>query len=76
MGNLRLENEKLKKEVKEVSAERDCLRRERNERADKCSRLKPKMQQQQQDQSEQQVTIRMMQDQLDAMQGQPFAQGI
>ena len=43
MEMLRQENRKLKKEVEEVGGERDRLRRERNERAEKYSKLKHKM---------------------------------
>ena len=73
---LRAENRKLKKEVKDINAERVRLRRERNERADKYSKLKNKMQQQQKDHADQvdrqQYMIQMMQAQLEAIQGEPL----
>ena len=73
---LRVENRKLKKEVEEINAERVRLRRERNERADKYSKLKNKMQQQQKDHADQvgqqQFMIRIMQAQLEAIQGEPL----
>ena len=50
---LRVENRKLKKEVEEINAERVRLRGERNERADKYSKLKNKMQQQQKEHADQ-----------------------
>ena len=75
MEELRVGNKKLKKEVEEINAESVPLRRERNEKADKYSRLENKMQQQQKEHANQldrQQLIRMMHDQLDAVQGEPL----
>ena len=76
---LRVENRKLKKEVLEINAEKVRLRRGRNERADKYSNLNNEMQQQQKEHAaqlhRQQFMIRMMQDQLEAIQGEPLHRG-
>ena len=73
---LRVENRKLKNEVEEINAERVRLRREQTERVDKYSKLKIKMQQQQKDHANQmdwqQFMIRIMQAQLEAIQGEPL----
>ena len=75
---LRVENRNLK-EVEEIDAERVRLRREQNERADKYSKLKTEMQQQQKEHAaqldRQQFMIQMMQDQLEAIQGEPLHRG-
>ena len=75
---LRVENRKLK-EVEEIDVERVRLRRERNERADKYSKLESEMRQQQKEHAaqldRQQFMIRMMQDQLEAIQGEPLHRG-
>ena len=75
---LRVENRKLK-EVEEIDAESVLLRREQNERADKYSKLKSEMRQEQKQHAAQldrkQFMIRMMQDQLEAIQGEPLHRG-
>ena len=75
---LRVENRNLK-EVEQIDAERVRLRREQNERADKCSKLKTEMRQQQKKHAaqldRQQFMIQMMQDQLEAIQGEPLHRG-
>ena len=75
---LRVENRNLK-EVEEIDAERVRLRRKQNERADKYSKVKTEMRQQQKEHADQldrqQFMIQMMQDQLEAIQGEPLHRG-
>ena len=75
---LRVENRNLK-EVEEIDAERVRLRRKQNERADKYSKVKTEMRQHQKEHADQldrqQFMIQMMQDQLEAIQGEPLHRG-